>query len=258
MLGPRVHSPYSISIGSVAFAELTVLSSRQANHGFTEHRWQWAHLMLRIACLRNAWIWNKNFKAVEIAWKQIRCLKVLENPWKVLECKSCKFWNFAFVDKALVCMSPVLGNSIWFHFACLHLLLQYGLQTNWWRQSVTCFYHYGIGEYSTVHFSVTLQSKFWMSASRIWLFVDNFGAWKMQFVSLKVLEKCLNFVLWVCYEPWRKYCFAFVYFLDQIWCYSYLHTFNGPLSRTTQVGRYQKSKTNLDFTEAKDSEWQWH
>jgi len=24
------------------------------------------------------------------------------------------------------------------------------------------------------------------------------------------------------------------------------------------VNRYQKSKTNLDFTEAGDSEWQWH
>jgi len=24
------------------------------------------------------------------------------------------------------------------------------------------------------------------------------------------------------------------------------------------VDRYQKGKTNLDFTEAKDSEWQWH
>jgi len=35
-------------------------------------------------------------------------------------------------------------------------------------------------------------------------------------------------------------------------------TFNGPLSRTTHVSRYQKGKTNLDFTEAKDSEWQWH
>ena len=34
--------------------------------------------------------------------------------------------------------------------------------------------------------------------------------------------------------------------------------FNGPLSRTTQVSRYQKGKTNLDFTEARDSEWQWH
>ena len=25
-----------------------------------------------------------------------------------------------------------------------------------------------------------------------------------------------------------------------------------------QVSRYQKGKTNLDFTEAGDSEWQWH
>ena len=37
-----------------------------------------------------------------------------------------------------------------------------------------------------------------------------------------------------------------------------LHTFNGPLSGTTQVSRYQKGKTDLDFTEARDSEWQWH
>ena len=36
------------------------------------------------------------------------------------------------------------------------------------------------------------------------------------------------------------------------------HTFNGPLSGTTRVSRYQKGKTNLDFTEARDSEWQWH
>ena len=36
------------------------------------------------------------------------------------------------------------------------------------------------------------------------------------------------------------------------------HTFNGPFSGTTQVSRYQKAKTNLDFTEARDSEWQWH
>ena len=39
---------------------------------------------------------------------------------------------------------------------------------------------------------------------------------------------------------------------------THTHTFNGPLSGTTQVSRYQKGKTNLDFTEARDSEWQWH
>jgi len=34
--------------------------------------------------------------------------------------------------------------------------------------------------------------------------------------------------------------------------------FNGPLSGTTRVSRYQKGKTNLDLTEARDGEWQWH
>jgi len=36
------------------------------------------------------------------------------------------------------------------------------------------------------------------------------------------------------------------------------HPFNGPFSGTTRVSRYQKGKINLDFTEARDSEWQWH
>jgi len=40
--------------------------------------------------------------------------------------------------------------------------------------------------------------------------------------------------------------------------YHYTHTFNGPFSGTTRVSRYQKGKTDLDFTEARDSEWQWH
>jgi len=36
------------------------------------------------------------------------------------------------------------------------------------------------------------------------------------------------------------------------------HAFNGPFSGTTRVSRYQKGKTNLDVTEARDSGWQWH
>jgi len=39
---------------------------------------------------------------------------------------------------------------------------------------------------------------------------------------------------------------------------SYTHPFNGRLSGTTRVSRYQKGKTNMDFTEATGSEWQWH
>ena len=39
---------------------------------------------------------------------------------------------------------------------------------------------------------------------------------------------------------------------------THTHPFNGPFSGTTRVSQYQKGKTNLDFTEARDSEWQWH
>jgi len=40
--------------------------------------------------------------------------------------------------------------------------------------------------------------------------------------------------------------------------HTHTHPVNGPYSGTTQVSRYQKGKTNLDFSEARDSEWQWH
>ena len=40
--------------------------------------------------------------------------------------------------------------------------------------------------------------------------------------------------------------------------HTHTHPFNGPLSGTTGVTRYQKGKTNLDFTEARDNEWQCH
>ena len=54
--------------------------------------------------------------------------------------------------------------------------------------------------------------------------------------------------------------FVFVVCRDLTWRWKLLqlHTFNGPLSGTARVSRYQKGKTNLDFTKARDSEWQWY
>ena len=49
---------------------------------------------------------------------------------------------------------------------------------------------------------------------------------------------------------------AFTYI--HIHAYTHTHLFNGPLSGTTRVSRYQKGETSLDFTEARYSEWQWH
>jgi len=40
--------------------------------------------------------------------------------------------------------------------------------------------------------------------------------------------------------------------------HTHTHPFNGPLSRTTWVSWYQKGKTSLDYTEARDIELQWH
>ena len=40
--------------------------------------------------------------------------------------------------------------------------------------------------------------------------------------------------------------------------HTHTHPFNGPMSGITRVTQYQKGKTNLDFIEARDSEWQWH
>jgi len=45
---------------------------------------------------------------------------------------------------------------------------------------------------------------------------------------------------------------------DVIHTHTRTHPFYGHFSGTTQVSRYQKGKSDLDFTEARDSEWQWN
>jgi len=40
--------------------------------------------------------------------------------------------------------------------------------------------------------------------------------------------------------------------------HTHTHPLNDSFSGTTRMSRYQKGKTNLDFTEARDNEWQWH
>jgi len=40
--------------------------------------------------------------------------------------------------------------------------------------------------------------------------------------------------------------------------HTHTHTFKGSFSGTTRVSWYQKGKTELDLSEARDSEWQWH
>jgi len=56
----------------------------------------------------------------------------------------------------------------------------------------------------------------------------------------------------------HNYQLYYHYYLFASRTHTHTHPFNGPFSGTTRVSRYQKGKTNLDFTEATVSEWQWH
>jgi len=51
---------------------------------------------------------------------------------------------------------------------------------------------------------------------------------------------------------------AVLYMLQGWYTHTRTHPFNCPFSGTTQVSQYEKGKTNLDYTEARDNKWQWH
>ena len=40
--------------------------------------------------------------------------------------------------------------------------------------------------------------------------------------------------------------------------HTHKHTLNGTFSGSIEVSRYQEGETDLDFTQARDSEWEWH
>jgi len=46
--------------------------------------------------------------------------------------------------------------------------------------------------------------------------------------------------------------------MERMCAETHTHTLNSRFSRTTRASQYQKGKTNMDFTEARDNEWQWH
>jgi len=69
-----------------------------------------------------------------------------------------------------------------------------------------------------------------------------------------------NIILPTC--CWGTYCTSYLCTSSVIFAthvrYTHTQPFTGPFSGTTQVSRYQVGKTNLDLTEARDSERQWH
>jgi len=73
-----------------------------------------------------------------------------------------------------------------------------------------------------------------------------------------ILIACLCICLYICHN-WQAH--LYMVWLLNYWLmpgFIYPHTNLTALFRTTLVSQYQKGKTNLDFTETRDSEWQWH
>jgi len=97
----------------------------------------------------------------------------------------------------------------------------------------------------------------------VWIDEEQFADGKLVIVDFAALRVNKTNLLRHLYQPARQNTQliassqTYVYMLSLI-LLLLLHPFNGPLSRTTWVSRYQKGKTNLDFTEARDSEFQWH
>ena len=97
----------------------------------------------------------------------------------------------------------------------------------------------------------------------VWIDEEQFADGKLVIVDFAALRVNKTNLLRHLYQPARQNTQliassqTYVYMLSLI-LLLLLHPFNGPLSRTTRVSWCQKGKTNLDFTEARDSEWQWH
>ena len=86
-----------------------------------------------------------------------------------------------------------------------------------------------------------------------WAFV-----WRRSLMRLQ--KHWMQHIVWVSSSIVRKHWYRHWEMKVSTHTHTHTHTrpFNGPFSGTTQVSQYQIGKTNLDITEARDSEWKWH
>ena len=130
----------------------------------------------------------------------------------------------------------------------MNFVLDLGLGFDTWHQAV----------------GVKTRQRSWLKTKcKIWFIIH----WLLD----KVVQYYFRFLIII--PQLARFCtdvspfFVYYVYALNVCCYAnvivemsdtHTHPFNSPFSRTTQVGRYQKGKTNLDFTEARDIEWQWH
>ena len=82
----------------------------------------------------------------------------------------------------------------------------------------------------------------------------NICKWRLSVVNMKT---CISDVVQHTFPTRTNNCTATHKHHVNDKTHTHTHPFNGPFSRTTWVCWYQKGKTNLDFTEARDSGISW-
>ena len=106
---------------------------------------------------------------------------------------------------------------------------------------------------------VTAVSCWNPNMSHFFCIVFCFSSWYCNWFShIHSLSSAIFQFLWVDHIFLSPAVSIYLYSVHPFWLCTHTHLFNDPLSGTTRVSRYQNGKTNLHFTEERDSEWQWH
>ena len=118
-------------------------------------------------------------------------------------------------------------------------------------------------------FVILLLNLFLLTVADL-LFIECFAHCSVSLYEVSVVLMC-DSSSWVCCLLWyffrsrrhRTWLLTMIHQVKKLrrihtHTHTHTHPFNSPFSRITKVSQYQKGKTNLDFTEARDSEWHWH
>ena len=128
------------------------------------------------------------------------------------------------------------------------LIQQYCIASSCWRMK-TAFRCFTNSRYND---GMSSLRGAWHSNNIIYL---NTSAWQISVSSAKLMHQIHLYHMLTGYSLTKIISQQTIYFISH--AHTHTHPFNGPFSRTTQVSRYQKGKTNLDFTEASDSDISW-
>jgi len=165
-----------------------------------------------IACLSIPWKclnFEKKLKTLESAWKQIRCLKVLEKSLN-LNLQYVEILHLITVlEQTLVCISPVLGFSLLAYLTDSH----WNLSPDFIITILASPVQYTSGSHVSLNFEAPYLGYDFLSTilvlenckfnhCNLFLLTNKLTKSSAGNSLASVFEKCLNFVLWKCYEPW--------------------------------------------------------